>query len=338
MLTWSVFSLRLKHVFTIARGSRSVVPTVIVQFSRDGLTGYGEASPISRYGETVETVGGFLERIGPELPGDPTDIGAVMALLDRMSPGDSAAKAAVDIALHDWNGKRTGTPLWKSLGLKPGGKGSTSITIGIDTPEAVERKVTEATGFRALKIKAGVRLERDIVRSVRKMSRQPLRVDANEGWKSREEALDAIRWMEAEGVELVEQPLQAGNLRDVSWLRERVSVPLFADEDFGREADLEKLEGIYDGVNIKLMKSTGIREAVSAARRAKKMGFRVMLGCMIESSVGTSAAAQISPLADVIDLDGSLLIDNDPFDGRVRPDGTILLGNEPGIGVRGDLA
>jgi len=331
-------SLKLRDVFTIARGSRSAVPSLILKYSNDGVTGYGEASPIARYGESIGSVNAFLDKLGPGFPPDPTDIDSSLSFLDTISEGNNAAKAAVDIALHDWNGKRSGSPVWRSMGLDPVECPSSSMTIGIDTPEMVERKVAAAVGFCALKIKMGVRGDREIVRAVRRISNQPLRIDANEGWKTKEEALEAIHWLEGEaGVELVEQPLPAGHLQEVSWLRERVTVPLFADEDFTRDADLDKLDGIYDGVNIKLMKTTGIRESASAARRAKEMGLLVMLGCMIESSVGTSAAAQISPLAAFVDLDGSLLIGNDPFDGRVRSDGSILLGDEPGIGVMGDL-
>ncbi len=330
--------LRPRDVFTIARGSRTTVPTMIVTYSRDGITGYGEASPISRYDETIGSVRTFFDTLEPGYPEDPTDIGSAMSRLDARIPGNNAAKAAVDIALHDWNGKRTGSPVWRSLGLDPTHCNRSSLTIGIDTPERVGRKVADAASFASLKIKMGVPEERDILRAVRNVSGQPLRVDANEGWKTREAALEAIRWLESEGgVELVEQPIPAGNLADVSWLRERVETPIFADEDFIRSADLGKLAGVYDGVNIKLMKTTGIMEAARAARRAKDLGLSVMLGCMIESSVGTSAAAQIAPLADFVDLDGSLLIENDPFAGRVGPDGSVRLGEEPGIGVSGEL-
>jgi len=328
--------LRLRDVFTIARGSRTVVPSLLLSYTRDGIAGYGEASPIARYGESIRSVMEFLDAVEPGFPEDPTDIPASMAALDALSSGDSAAKAAVDIALHDWNGKRTGTPVWKSLGLDPLGCPPSSMTIGIDTPDAVRRKVAAAEPFASLKVKGGVPGERGIVEAVREITGKPLRIDANEGWKTREEALEAIRWLEGVGgVELVEQPMPAGNLDAVSWLRDRVNIPIFADEDFRRVGDLEKVAAVYEGVNIKLMKSTGITEAAAAARGAKELGVKVMLGCMVESSVGISAAAQISPLADVTDLDGCLLIVNDPFTGRVRPDGAIVLGDEAGIGVTG---
>lgn len=331
-------ALALRHPFTIARGSRAVVPTLIVRYSRDGITGYGEASPNARYGESIGSVRAFLDSAGPDFPSDPTDIGGAMDALDARSAGESAAKAAVDIALHDWNGKRDGAAVWRSLGLDPARCPRSSMTIGIDSPGVIAQKVAAASAFGALKVKAGVEGDRAIIETVRNASDQPLRVDANEGWKTKEEALDAIRWLEGVGgVELVEQPLPAGNLDAVSWLRDRVNIPLFADEDFGRMRDLEAVAKVYDGINIKLMKSTGIREAAAAARRAKELGVKVMLGCMIESSVGIAAAAQVSPLADVADLDGSLLVRNDPFTGCVRPDGSIVLVDEPGIGVRGEL-
>ncbi|HLF13842.1 MAG TPA: dipeptide epimerase [Bacteroidota bacterium] len=332
-LTWSVVELRLKHVFTIARGSRSVVPTVIVQLSHDGITGYGEASPLARYGESVDTVARFLGRVGPAVLGDPSDPDALLDRVGSLEPGNASAKASVDIAIHDWIGKRRGVPTWKYFGIDRPDAPASSITIGIDSPGVVERKVREADAFGILKVKMGVPGDREFIRTVRKFTSKPLRVDANEGWKTKEEALEALLWLRDLGVELVEQPLPAGNPDAVAWLKARAGIPLYADEDFSRHDDLGAIAGAYDGVNIKLMKSTGLREARKIIGTAHGLGLKIMIGCMIETSVGISAAAQISPMADVTDLDGCLLVSNDPFRGAVAPDGTIRLNDLPGIGV-----
>jgi L-alanine-DL-glutamate epimerase-like enolase superfamily enzyme len=251
---WSVVELRLRHVFTIARGSRSVVPTVIVRYTHDGMTGVGEASPLARYGESPETVQRFLERVRGIAGGVSADVESFLDRVDALEPGNTAAKAAVDIALHDWIGKAEGTPLWKRFGLCRGPLPRSSCTIGIDDPAVVERKVKEAVAFESLKLKMGVAGERDFVRLVRGLTAQPLRIDANEGWKTKEEALGHLHWLEPLGVELVEQPLPAGNPGDVAWLRGRTTIPLYADEDFRRRPDLGAISDAYDGVNLKLMK------------------------------------------------------------------------------------
>jgi L-alanine-DL-glutamate epimerase-like enolase superfamily enzyme len=341
--TWSVVELRLRHVFTIARGSRSVVPTVIVRYARDGFTGLGEASPIARYGESPETVARFLGRVrdlaggaGADAGGGPGtgEIDAFLDTVDSLEPGNTAAKAAVDIALNDWAAKAEGTPLWKRNGFPRAPLPRSSYTIGIDVPVVVERKVMEAAGFGSLKLKMGVPGEREFVRQVRELTDKPIRIDANEGWKTKEEAIGHLEWLEPFGVELVEQPLPAGNPRDVAWLRGRTGIPLYADEDLLGLAGLAAIADAYDGVNLKLMKCGGLREAVKIAGAVRAKGMKLMIGCMIETSVGTSAAAQLAPIADVLDLDGSLLIDNDPFRGAVGPDGTVRLTDLPGIGVR----
>ncbi len=332
-LTWSVVELRLRHLFTIARGSRSVVPTVIVRLSAGGVTGLGEASPLARYGESVESVARFLATAGKELDGDPTNIDGLLDRIDRLGTGNPSARAAVDIALHDWAGKRRGVPLWKYFGIPVPDAPPSSMTIGIDTPAGIVGKVREAGAFAVLKVKVGAPGDRELIDAVRSVTSKPLRVDANEGWRSREEAIGQLRWLEGAGVELVEQPLPAGRLDDVAWLRERTSIPLYADEDLREDPDLARIARAYDGINVKLMKCGGLRQARKIIGAAREHGLKVMVGCMIETSVGISAAAQIAPMADVTDLDGSLLVANDPFRGAVAVDGTITLGQLPGIGV-----
>ncbi len=337
-LTWSVVDLRLRHIFTIARGSRTVVPTVLVRFTHDGVTGYGEASPLARYGESVATIAAFLGRINSSVIADFADPDAFLDLVGALAPGNGSAKAAVDIALHDWIGKRTDTPVWKYFGIERPEAPPSSITIGIDEPDVVERKLEEAGAFATLKVKMGMPGDRDFLLTVRKFTTKPIRVDANEGWRTREEAIDHLRWLAGMGVELVEQPLPAGDPEGIAWLRERTEIPLYADEDILGYPDLVRVAGAYDGVNIKLMKSGGLREARRLIGAARNLGLKIMIGCMIETSVGISAAAQLAPLADATDLDGALLVLNDPFEGVVAQDGQIHLGDFAGIGARPGVA
>lgn len=326
--------LHLKHSFTISRSSREVVPTVIVGIGDAGLIGWGEASPSARYGETVDSVTDFLTGIGFSRFGEAFRLEDILGAVGAYRPGNTAAKAAVDIALHDLLGKKIGLPLWKLWGLNRDNTPVTSLTIGIDRPEIVVQKVREAEDFPILKVKAGGPNDREMIGAIRGITPKPLRVDANEGWKSREEALEMILWLEEQGAELVEQPMPDACLDDIAWLRERVHVPLIADESVKTLSDIPRIRGAFDGINIKLMKCTGLREALRMIHAARAMEMKVMLGCMIESSIGISAAAQLSPLADYADLDGNVLISDDPFTGVGIEGGKLVLSDLPGIGVK----
>jgi L-alanine-DL-glutamate epimerase-like enolase superfamily enzyme len=209
----------------------------------------------------------------------------------------------------------------------------TSFTIGIDSPDIIGQKVDEASNYPVLKVKLGVSGDEEIIRRIREHTDKKLRVDANEGWTSKEEARDKILWLQEQGVELVEQPLPAHQLEETAWVREAVSIPIIADENVTTSADIARLQYVFDGINIKLMKCGGLREAMRMILSAKILGMKIMLGCMIESSVAISAAAQLSPLADYADLDGNLLIANDPFIGVREKDGKLLLQDNAGIGV-----
>lgn len=332
-LSHSRWELRLKHTFTIARGSRDVSPVVIVKLEHAGIIGFGEAAPSSRYGETVESVEAFLLKLDLTRFEDPFQVEAILDYVDRMVEGNTAAKASVDIALHDWIGKKLDIPLHQYWGLDKDKTPVTSFTIGIDKPHVLEQKVREAEEFPILKIKLGGGDDEEIIRTIRKVSQKPLRVDANEGWKKKEEALDKIKWLEQVGVEFVEQPMPADDLAGTAWLRERVALPLIADENSLRLHDVPKLQGVFDGINIKLMKCAGLREALRMVHTARACGLKVMTGCMIETSIGISAAAQFSPLIDYADLDGNLLTLNDPFDGVNVSHGKLILPDRPGIGV-----
>ena len=332
------YDLKLKHTFTISRSSRDVSPVVLVEIEHDGIVGYGEAAPSRRYGETIETVQQFLSGLDLARFDDPFQLERILDAVHGAAEANYSAKAAVDIALHDWIGRKMNLPLWKYWGLDKGRAPITSFTIGIDTPDVIERKVREAEEYPILKIKLGGENDNEIIRTIRKITKKTLRVDANEGWKVRETAVEKIRWLEQEGVEFVEQPMPAADLEGTAWVRERVNLPLIADENSIRLHDVPKLQGAFDGINIKLMKCTGLREAIQMVHTARACGMKVMVGCMIETSVAISAAAQFTPLIDYADLDGAALTTNDPFDGVGIVEGRLVLSDRPGIGVtRKDL-
>ncbi len=332
-ITFRRYDLRLKHTFATSRGGRDVSPVVILELEHDGIIGYGESAPIARYGESVDTVAAFLSRLDLTPFESPFHLESILSSVDESAVGNAAAKAGLDLALHDWIGKKLGVPLHRYWGLEKGAAPKTSFTIGIDTIQVIEEKVREAERYPILKIKLGGDNDEETIRAIRNVTKKTLRVDANEGWKSKELAVEKIKWLEQEGVEFVEQPMPAGDLGGTAWVRERVNLPLIADENSLRLHDVPKLQGVFDGINIKLMKCTGLREAMKMAHTARACKMKVMIGCMIESSVGISAAAQFSPLVDYADLDGNVLITDDPFDGVRSLDGSISLNDRPGIGV-----
>jgi L-alanine-DL-glutamate epimerase-like enolase superfamily enzyme len=259
----------------------------------------------------------------------------ILDYVDAIAPGCAPAKAAIDIALHDWVGRRLGQPLYRLWGLNPEHTPWTTYTIGIDTPDVMQAKVRAVEGrFKRLKVKVGTADDRRNIEAIRRVTDLPLMVDANQGWTSREAALDQVQWLAQQGVILVEQPLPKQRLDDLAWLTERSPIPIVADESVQRLSDVVRLRGVVDGVNIKLMKCTGLREARKMITVARALGLKVMLGCMTETSCAVSAAAQLSPLADWADLDGHLLISNNPFRGGVGvEEGRLVLPDAPGVGV-----
>ncbi|MEX2117766.1 MAG: dipeptide epimerase [Bacteroidota bacterium] len=332
-ITFSPYDLKLRHTFTIARSSRDVSPIVLLELEHDGIVGYGEAAPTRRYGETIETVMGFLKALNLSKFESPFQLESILEYVENASPGSASAKAAVDIALHDWIGKKLNVPLYRYWGLDKAKAPVTSFTIGIDSPEMIAQKVQEAMEYPILKIKLGGSNDEEIMKAIRRSTDKTLRVDANEGWKTKEIALKKIQWLEQEGVEFVEQPMPAEDLEGTAWVRDRVNLPLIADENSLRLHDVPKLQGAFDGINIKLMKCTGLREALRMVAVARACDMKIMTGCMIESSVAISAAAQFSPLIDYADLDGAVLTTNDPFDGVTIVEGKLMLTDRPGIGV-----
>ena len=328
------YELKLAHVFTVASYSRTTTPDVQVELSWEGFTGYGEASMPPYLGQSVETVTAFLNKVDLSQFNDPFQMEDILSYVDSLSEGDAAAKAAIDIALHDLVGKLLGQPWYKLWGLDPAKAPSTTFTIGIDTPEVVKEKTLEAAGkFNILKVKVGLDTDVEMIETIRSVTDVPLAVDANQGWKDRSKALDEIFWLKEHGIVMVEQPMAKERIDDIAWLTERSPLPIFADESIQRMKDIPSLVGAYNGINIKLMKCTGMREGWRMATMARALGMKVMVGCMTETSCAVSAAAQFSPYVDFADLDGNLLIANDRFDGVKVVDGKLSLPDRPGIGV-----
>ena len=333
-LSFEPYELKLKHVFTVSSFSRSTTPDVQVRIDYDGYTGYGEASMPPYLGQTVESVCSFLKKVDLEQFPDPFCIDDILTYIDSLSDGDSAAKAAVDIALHDLVGKIIGAPWHRMLGLNPEKTPNTTYTIGIDTDEMVKLKTREVAGqFKILKVKLGTPRDREMIRAIREVSDLPIAVDVNQGWKNKKKALDEIFWLKEQGIVMVEQPMPKEMPDANAWLTERSPLPTFADEAIQRLKDIPAIKGAYTGINIKLMKCTGMREAWKMMNYARAEGMKVMIGCMTETSCAIAAAAQLSPAVDFADLDGNLLIANDIFRGTTIVDGKITLNQLPGIGI-----
>ena len=332
-LSFKPNELKLRHAFNLARNSRTTTPDVLVQLEYDGIIGYGEASMPPYLGESIESVTKFLGNLDLEQFNDPFRIEEILSYVDSTAPDNRAAKASVDIALHDLLGKIMGQPWYKIWGLSPEKTPNTSFTIGIDKADVVRQKVDEAAPYKVLKVKMGLDNDKELVEIIRSKTDKPLCVDANQGWTDKEKALDMCYWLKERGCMFVEQPFDKKMIDETAWLRERSPLPLIADEFCQRIPDVMRAYQVYDGINIKLMKSTGLHEAYKMAVLAKSLGMKLMIGCMTETSCAISAAAQLAPMADWVDLDGNLLIANDSFDGVKVVDGKITLTDKPGIGA-----
>ena len=302
------YELKLRHVFTVATYSRTTTPDVQVELTYEGITGYGEASMPQYLGQTVESVTKFLRNVNVEQFTDPFRIEDILGYVDSLSPNDSAAKAAIDIALHDLVGKLLGAPWYKIWGLTASKAPSTTFTIGRDN-------------------------DKEMIETIRSVTDLPIAVDVNQGWTDKQKALDMIFWLKEKGIVMVEQPMPKNMLDETAWVTERSPLPIFADEAIQRLKDIKSIEKAYSGINIKLMKCTGMREAWKMLNYARARGLKVMIGCMTETSCAVSAAAQLAPAVDFADLDGNLLISNDRFNGMQVVKGKITLPDSPGIGV-----
>ena len=333
-LTTKIVRLNLQHTWTTTMSSSQYRDTLHTAFTRDGITGRGEGAPIVRYHEDAVSAQKAVESVRELLLGaDPMQFSKTMAEVFRRVPGEWAAKSAIDIALMDWVGQKLGIPLYSYFGFDPKDAPVTTFSIGIATPEITKQKTLEAADYPVLKVKVGLATDEATIEAVRSVTKKPLRVDANEGWKDKEEAVRKINWLEKMGVEFIEQPMPAEMLEETRWVRSRVHIPVIADEACQHAADIPKLRESYDGVNVKLDKSGGMLEAFRMVQIAKALGMKTMLGCMISSSVTVTAAAHLSPLVDYCDLDGNLLIANDPYRGVRVEKGKLVLPKGPGLGL-----
>ncbi len=332
-LSFSPYELKLRHAFNLAKSSRTTTPDVLVQLEYDGIVGYGEASMPPYLGESVESVTKFLSQLDLAQFSDPFRIEEIHEYMESVAPDNRAAKASVDIALHDLLGKIMQQPWYKIWGLNPNNAPDTSFTIGIDTAEVVRKKVDEAAPYNVLKVKMGLDNDKELVEIIRSKTDRPICVDANQGWNDKNMALEMCHWLAERNCLFVEQPLPKEMIEETAWLRERSPLPIIADEFLQRLPDVIRAYQAYDGINIKLMKSTGMHEAYKMAVLARSLGMKVMLGCMTETSCAISAASQLAPMVDWADLDGNLLIANDCFDGAKIVNGKVTIPDRPGIGA-----
>lgn len=325
--------LKLTTPFRISRGVQHISPNVIVQVNHDKYTGYGEASPAEYYGESQESVLACVAMFAGNLGDDPFAIEDILNGLDHIIGLNPSAKAAVDMALYDLVGKMLGVPLYKLLGLNPARTPRTSFTVGIDTPENMAKKALAASDYPILKVKVGTRHDLDNLKAIREVSSAIIRVDANAGWTAKE-AIRTINALAPYNIEFVEQPVPSHDLAGLKLIRENVPVPIIADESCVTVEDISRVGECVDGINIKLMKCGGVRHALKMIHVARAHNLLIMLGCMIESSLAITAATQLAPLVDYADLDGHLLIDNDPYVGVTVEKGKLVLPDKPGLGVR----
>lgn len=349
-IEYEVIELRTRHEFRIARAGSYGGPaggppapprrSVWVRVrDDDGVEGWGEAAPLPYYGETADTVAAVLpwlrEVVAAAAAGDPYALERIEDAVAKALGGNPAAKAALSAALHDLVGKRLGVPVWRLLGLDPARAPLSSYTLGLDEPERMRERLRETAGYPILKVKLGTPRDAEVLRLIREERPDAVvRVDANTAWSAKE-AIARLPLLEEYGVELLEQPVPAGDIDGLRRVRERTHIPVYADESCRTVDDVPRLAGAVDGINIKLAKCGSLREAVRMVHVARAHGLRVMLGCMVETTLGIAAAIQIAPLADVVDLDGAALLADDPFVGPgLEPDGRLRFNEEAGLGVR----
>lgn len=333
-LRFKPYTLNLKHAFNLATSSRTTTPVVLTEIEYDGLIGYGEASMPPYLGESHQTVMKFLSKVDLSKYEDPFQMENILDYIDGVEVGNTAAKASVDIALHDLVGKMLKQPWYKIWGYDASKAPVTSYTIGIDTPEVVRQKVKEADPYKILKVKLGRETDKLMIETIRQVTDKPLCVDVNQGWKDREHALDMANWLHEKGVVFIEQAMPKEKVDDNAWLTERSPIPTIGDESVQRLEDVLKAHKVYNGINIKLMKCTGMREAHKMLILGRALGMKIMMGCMTETSCAISAAAQLSPMVDWADLDGALLISNDVYQGTEIINGKVTLKDLPGIGIK----
>lgn len=330
------YYLQFLHPFGVSSNTRTTTTSIFVKLTGNGFVGYGEACLPAYLDDTEIGTIGFLEKCREYLGAARSDqpLSEITAEIDAFSESYNAAKAAIDIALHDLSAKQAEQPLHKYLGIPRTPPVATSFTIAIDSADKLERKLVEADNYAILKIKAGTADDKRLFRQIRKLTYKPLYVDVNQGWKDKHMVLDMIGWMKEQGVLLVEQPMPVSMRDEMAWVTEKSPLPTIADESVKRLKDLQYMKGVFSGVNLKLMKSGGIGEAMRMITEAKKQNLKIMLGCMAESSCGTAAMSHLMALADFVDLDAPRLYRNDPFTGLSYHNGKLQSPAVPGIGVQ----
>lgn len=331
-LSYHPYQLKLKHPFKLAYGTRTSTDIVLVELNHEGHTGYGEASLPPYLAERIESVIAFLDMIDASRL-DPFRFSETVLYLDEVEPGNNAAKAAIDIALHDLLGKMENKTLAKLMSIPTSGPVQSSYTIGMSTQEELKTKLIEASEYPIIKLKLGGNNDKELVEAYLEQATKPYCVDVNQGWEDSHYALEMAAWLSEHGCLFIEQPMPTGMIEETSLLTEVSSIPIIVDESVRRLDDLASLKGVCNGINIKLMKCAGIFEAVRMIEEARKMEFQVLIGCMAESSCAVTAAANLAPLADWADLDGPALINNDPFRGVRMVDGNMILPSGPGLGL-----
>ncbi|MBK6679239.1 MAG: dipeptide epimerase [Ignavibacteriales bacterium] len=332
-LSFRPYTLELKHVFTLANSSRTTTPVMLTEIQYGDLVGYGEASMPPYLGESHETASTFLAKVDLSQFNDPFKLEEIIDYIDTIDAGNYAAKASVDIAVHDLVGKLIGQPWYKIWGYDSEKTPFTSFTIGIDTPDVVKTKVKEAAEYKILKVKLGRDTDKEMIETIRSVTDVPICVDVNQGWKDKHFALDMIHWLKEKGIVFIEQPMDKTKLDDNAWLTQNSPLPTIGDEAVQGLKDVIKAHGIYSGINIKLMKCGGMRNANKMIALADSLGLKVMVGCMTETSCAISAAAHLTPKALWADLDGALLISNDLYNGTRIVDGKVSISRLPGIGI-----
>lgn len=332
-LSYRLYTLELRNRFTLSNSSRTTTPAVLVELEENGMIGYGEASLPPYLVENQESVIEFYNKIDINQLSTKYDIDYVVDYIHSIAPDNHAAKASIDIAIHDLYGNINGFSWCKKWGGEINNIPPTSFTIGIDSPEMIRKKTIEASSFRILKVKLGSPTDRLLIETIREVTNVPLCVDANQGWSDKHFALDMAEWCHEQGVVFIEQPMPKEQYDEAAWLTARSPIPIIADEAFQGMKDFKRAKESYSGINIKLMKCGGIREAYRIIEEARKSEVKIMLGCMTETSCAISAAAQLSPFVDWADLDGHLLIGNDCFSGAELIDGRIIPSGKHGIGV-----
>jgi len=333
-LTYQPYQLELKHPFSISKFTRTATPLMLLKLKYEGFTGYGEASMVPYYHENLETAAAFLQKVDLNRFHQPFNMDEIMNYLDDLAPGNPNIKAAIDIAFHDLIGKIEQKPCYKMFSVDPEKMPVTSFTLGLDLPEIMIKKAQEAADFKVIKIKLGKDNDEEIIRAIRSVTQVPLYVDANQGWVDRQKSLDKIYWLHEQGVKLIEQPMDRNDVDGNAWLTENSPVAIIGDEAVQRLDDVKKAQGVYHGINVKLMKSAGMYEGYRMILKAQELGLKVLIGCMSESSCATLAAAALAPHCDWADLDGPFLTKNNPYQNPDFADGKYVLKEVFGLGLK----